>query len=356
MFLAWNEILHTKLRYGLVVGVIFLVGFMVFFLTGLSYGLAQQNRTAVDTWNIDGLLLAKDSDNSLNLSTFSEKELANVRASEKTYLAQLSAIASKENSQAKEKASVSLFAIDKESFLKPKVTEGRLFEEAGEVVADVSLKQDGFKLGDKISLSGTDQTVKIVGFTKNAQFNVAPVLYLSLPNFEKIKYDQTFPEGEAKINAIVYRGKVTSFDKDKLAKVSVATFINDLPGYSAQVLTFSFMIGSLIIIAAIVIGIFIYVLTMQKRAIFGIMKAQGISNGYIAKSIMVQTFLLATFGTVLALIISVSSSYILPAAVPYENNWTFLLGSAILMIVTAVVGSAFSVKTIVSIDPIQAIG
>lgn len=31
MFLAWNEILHTKLRYGLVVGVIFLVGFMVFF-------------------------------------------------------------------------------------------------------------------------------------------------------------------------------------------------------------------------------------------------------------------------------------------------------------------------------------
>lgn len=354
MFLAWNEIRHTKLRYGLVAGVIFLVAFLVFFLTGLSYGLAQKNRTAVDTWGIDGLLLAKDSDNSLNLSTFSEEELANVKATDKTYLAQLSAIASKAGSD--EKASVSLFAIDKESFLRPEITEGKLFSADGEVVADESLKQDGFKLGDTMSLSGSDQTVKIVGFTKNAQFNVAPVMYLSLANFEKIRYDQSFPEGEAKINAIVYRGKVTSYDNDQLANVSVADFINDLPGYSAQVLTFGFMIGALILIAAIVIGIFIYVLTMQKRTIFGIMKAQGIANGYIAKSIMVQTFLLATVGTILGLVISVGGSFILPAAVPYENNWYFLLGSAILMIVTAVIGSAFSVRTIVTIDPIQAIG
>jgi len=155
---------------------------------------------------------------------------------------------------------------------------------------------------------------------------VAPVVYLSLANFEKIRYDQSFPEGEAKINAIVYRGKVTSYDNDQLANVSVADFINDLPGYSAQVLT------------------------------FGIMKAQGIANGYIAKSIMVQTFLLATVGTILGLAISVGGSLILPAAVPYENNWYFLLGSAVLMIVTAVIGSAFSVRTIVTIDPIQAIG
>ena len=53
------------------------------------------------------------------------------------------------------------------------------------------------------------------------------------------------------------------------------------------------MIGFLIVIAAIVIGIFIYVLTMQKVNIFGVMKAQGISSGYIAKSIISQTFILS---------------------------------------------------------------
>lgn len=48
MFLAINEMKHSKLRYALVIGVVFLIAYLVFFLTGLAYGLAQENRTAVD--------------------------------------------------------------------------------------------------------------------------------------------------------------------------------------------------------------------------------------------------------------------------------------------------------------------
>lgn len=43
MFLALNEIMHSKLRYALVAGVMFLIAYLVFFLTGLAYGLAQDN-------------------------------------------------------------------------------------------------------------------------------------------------------------------------------------------------------------------------------------------------------------------------------------------------------------------------
>ena len=48
MFLAINEIRHSKLRYALVTGVMFLIAYLVFFLTGLAYGLAQDNRNFVD--------------------------------------------------------------------------------------------------------------------------------------------------------------------------------------------------------------------------------------------------------------------------------------------------------------------
>ena len=75
------------------------------------------------------------------------------------------------------------------------------------------------------------------------------------------------------------RGDVTAYPEDDLDKIEISQFISELPGYNAQVLTFGFMIGFLIVIAAIVIGIFIYVLTMQKVSIFGVMKAQGISSG-----------------------------------------------------------------------------
>ncbi len=46
---------------------------------------------------------------------------------------------------------------------------------------------------------------------------------------------------------------------DELEKVAIADFIEYLPGYKAQNITFGFMIGFLVVISAIVIGIFIFV-------------------------------------------------------------------------------------------------
>ena len=42
MFLAINEIKQSKLRYTIVIGVMFLISYLVFFLSGLAYGLAQE--------------------------------------------------------------------------------------------------------------------------------------------------------------------------------------------------------------------------------------------------------------------------------------------------------------------------
>lgn len=50
MFLAWKEIRYAKLRYGLIVGIMILVGYVVFMLSGLANGLADGNRTAIDDW------------------------------------------------------------------------------------------------------------------------------------------------------------------------------------------------------------------------------------------------------------------------------------------------------------------
>ena len=51
MFLAWNEIKKNKLRFTLIVGVLMLVSYLVFFLSGLATGLASLNREAVDKWD-----------------------------------------------------------------------------------------------------------------------------------------------------------------------------------------------------------------------------------------------------------------------------------------------------------------
>lgn len=354
MFLAINEIRHSKLRYALVTGVMFLIAYLVFFLTGLAYGLAQDTRMAVDKWEADQILLTEEANDNLNMSMLPRSLYDEVDAPEKAVLAQTAGVVTKEDNG--EKVDVTFFGIDPDQFLAPNITDGEMFASDDEAVADSSIEEEyGISIGDTIKLAGSDKKLKIVGFTDNARFSVAPVLYTSIGAYQEIRFEKEDDSENARINAIVTRGKIKEVPDDLVA-TDISKFINELPGYNAQVLTFGFMIGFLIVIAAIVIGIFIYVLTMQKSEIFGVMKAQGISSRYIAFSVIAQTFLLATSGVLIGGLATIGTALVLPAAVPFQINLLFFASISVMMILIAMLGAFFSVRTIVKIDPLKAIG
>ncbi|MEB8398366.1 ABC transporter permease [Enterococcus casseliflavus] len=354
MFLAINEIRHSKLRYALVTGVMFLIAYLVFFLTGLAYGLAQDNRMAVDKWEADQILLTEEANDNLNMSMLPRSLYDEVDAPEKAVLAQTAGVVTKEDNG--EKVDVTFFGIDPDQFLAPNITDGEMFASDNEAVADSSIEEEyGISIGDTIKLAGSDKKLKIVGFTDNARFSVAPVLYTSIGAYQEIRFEKEDDSENVRINAIVTRGKIKEVPDDLVA-TDISKFINELPGYNAQVLTFGFMIGFLIVIAAIVIGIFIYVLTMQKSEIFGVMKAQGISSRYIAFSVIAQTFLLATSGVLIGGLATIGTALVLPAAVPFQINLLFFASISVMMILIAMLGAFFSVRTIVKIDPLKAIG
>lgn len=356
MFLALNEIMHSKLRYALVAGVMFLIAYLVFFLTGLAYGLAQDNRTAVDKWEADSIVLSKDANSNLGMSMITKKIAEEVEGGKVAYLAQTPGVVTSKDSTEEGKINVSFFGIDKNQFIMPNLVEGKAFDNDDEAVGDISLKEEyGLAVGDTVKLSGSDKTFKLTGFTDHAKFNVSPVLYTTINAYQEIRFEKEDTSENARINAIVVRGKISNLPED-LEQIKISKFINELPGYNGQVLTFGFMIGFLIVIAAIVIGIFIYVLTMQKINIFGVMKAQGITGGFIARSVVAQTFILSFVGILLGLLGTVGTSLVLPDAVPFQSNWLFFGVISLLMLVVAVLGALFSVRTIVKIDPLKAIG
>ena len=356
MFLALNEIMHSKLRYALVAGVMFLIAYLVFFLTGLAYGLAQDNRTAGDKWEADSIVLSKDANSNLGMSMITKKTAEEVEGGKVAYLAQTPGVVTSKDSTEEGKINVSFFGIDKDQFIMPNLVEGKAFNNDDEAIGDISLKEEyGLAVGDTVKLSGSDKTFKLTGFTDHAKFNVSPVLYTTINAYQQIRFEKEDTSENARINAIVVRGKINDLPED-LEQIKISKFINELPGYNAQVLTFGFMIGFLIVIAAIVIGIFIYVLTMQKINIFGVMKAQGITGGFIARSVVAQTFILSFVGILLGLVGTVGTSLVLPDAVPFQSNWLFFGVISLLMLVVAVLGALFSVRTIVKIDPLKAIG
>ncbi|EHJ56781.1 hypothetical protein HMPREF9318_00187 [Streptococcus urinalis FB127-CNA-2] len=358
MFLALNEMRHSKLRYSLIFGLLFLVAYLMFFLTGLAYGLMQENRSAVDKWEASSVLLTRDSNSTLTLSMFDESLIKKVDADKKAPLAQLSTVSwTKKDPKDSDKAKVSFFGIDKSSFLAPHIEKGRMFKSEHEAVIDKTLADEyDFKIGDKISSTNSSKTFKIVGYTSGAKFSVSPVIYTSLKGFESLKFNAMSKKPGSSINALVIKGKLKDYPKDDLQEFPIKTFINKLPGYNAQVMTFGFMIVFLIVISAIIIGIFMYVLTIQKAPIFGVMKAQGIANKTIASAVLMQTFILSALGSAIGLLGTWLTSLGLPSAVPFQSNWLYYGVIFVAMVGFALLGTLFSIIAIIKIDPLKSIG
>ncbi|MDF2519309.1 MAG: peptide transporter permease [Sphingobacterium sp.] len=356
MFLAWNEMKSAKLRFLLIIGVLTLMTYLVFLLSGLANGLAEMNREAVDQWKADAIVLTDESDMNLSQSSMTIQDAQSILAKHKAEVAQIFAVARKAGTKIKE--SVAITGIQKDQFLMPKVSDGRAFSSDHEIVADDSLKADGLKLGDHLTISSSEQRLVIVGFTKKAKFNAAPVLYTTIATVQNIKYGKTETNGKDLINGVVLRDPHFTKIKvpSRLQLTPIESFIEHMPGYTPQKISLDFMIYFLFVIVSVTIGIFLYVLTIQKVSIFGVMKAQGISSLFLIRSVIAQTFLLALFGVCAGFVLTAVTGAFLPSAVPIQLDIPALISYGVIFIFVAALGSLFSVQTIVKIDPVQAIG
>ena len=354
MFLALNEIKKNKLRFTLIIGVLMLVSYLVFFLSGLATGLENLNRESVDKWKATAIILTEESDKSMYQSSLTIEDANEIDAEEIAVIGQINAVAGNGD----QKTNVSIFGINKDEFIMPKVTEGKAFTNDNEVIASDALKENGFKVGDELKLSSSDEILTIVGFTDKARFNAAPVLYGDLSTFHQVKFGEAAEANKESINGIVVRTDepTVTIKNNSLESIEIETFIRSLPGYTEQNLTLNFMIYFLFGISAVIVAIFLYVLTVQKISMFGVMKAQGISNGYLSRSVIAQTFILAAIGVAVGFILTLITGAFLPSAVPVAFDLVTMLIYGIVLIVVAIMGAVFSVLTIVRIDPLKAIG
>ncbi|MEW7494996.1 ABC transporter permease [Staphylococcus aureus] len=349
MFLAWNEIRRNKLKFGLIIGVLTMISYLLFLLSGLANGLINMNKEGIDKWQADAIVLNKDANQTVQQSVFNKKDIENKYKKQAT-LKQTGEIVSNGH----QKDNVLVFGVEKSSFLVPSLIEGHKATKDNEVLADETLKNKGFKIGDTLSLSQSDEKLHIVGFTESAKYNASPVIFTNDATIAKINPRLT---GD-KINAVFVRDTNWKDKKlnQELEAVSINDFIENLPGYKPQNLTLNFMISFLFVISATVIGIFLYVMTLQKTSLFGILKAQGFTNGYLANVVISQTLILALFGTAFGLLLTGVTGAFLPDAVPVKFDVLTLLVFAIVLMIVSVLGSLFSILTIRKIDPLKAIG
>lgn len=361
MFLAINELMKEKSRFLLITLVIVLVSYLTFFLTALAYGLATSYTQGIDKWGADGVVTLKDANSNISRSRISGSQYDKINAKEKAPLGVGLSVAVLDEV----KEDISIFGIERDSFIMPDLSDGRAFEKSGEVVVDSGLS-DTLNIGSKLTLFGNEIEYTVVGFTENATFQTSPIVYMSLPDWREQAAQSSGMTGmrdASTISAVVVRGddeenSLTgiSTNNDLLELQSIRDFVFKLPGYQAQVLTFGTMIGFLIAIASFVLAIFMYILTLQKRSIFGVLKAEGVPNRYISRSVMAQVIILSVFGLATGLALALLSGWLLSGKVPFMVNLFFFGGIAVLFLVCAAIGAIASVRSVTKIDPVEAIG
>ena len=352
MFLAIREIKHNKLHYGLIIGMVALIGYLMFMLMGLMLGLANENTAAVKSWNTQTVYLNKNANDSLSQSLITKQQAGQLNQHEA--LVGIAPTVIKKTSGKQDKQSIQFMGLEQDQYLyrdKLQLVSGRKATHHNEIMLDDSLKNKGYRVGSHVKLNSQKQTYTVVGFVKNAKLNIAPLAIGSLSTWSDLK--GTGPQFIA--SGIWSDQKLSADHHSRLEQYNVRQFIDKLPGYSAQNETFEFMIGFLMVISLIVIAVFLYILTMQKLPEYAVLRAQGIPVSTLVKATFAEAILLMVVGVVISFAVTFLTALGIPKDVPMLINWplTCLVGFSLVLLGT--IGALLPVRIITKIDPLDAI-
>ncbi len=356
MNLAWKELKHNKKRYLLIELTLVLLIFMVIFLSGLANGLARAVSAAIENTPATAFVISDDAENLITLSHLSEEQLSVIGDSLDSVSPlniQRSNVNLKDNST---KLDITYFAIDPEGFLNPDAKEGeKLSADKTGIVLDESFKEEGIKLGDMIEDSSSGIESEVIGFVKDSFYGHTSVGYITFDTFNQIKTSLN-PNYQPFYNAAAIKGDDTSINQKGLVVSDKPTIVNHLPGYSAEQTTIRMILWVLVVISGAILGVFFYILTIQKQKQFGVMKAIGMRMGEITGMITFQITFLALFGAVIGNCLAFIMAEFLPSSMPFYVNMKDASIVSLAFVGISVLCGLLSTLKIAKVDPLITIG
>lgn len=354
MFLAIKEIKHEKLRYGLITAMIVMISYLMFVLMGMMLGLANENKAAITTWNTQTVYLNKNANDSMSQSVITTNQLSNKHLNSHEALVGQSPVVIKKDHGKMHKESAQFIGLDPNQYIAKKnipLSSGRHAKNSHELVVDESMQGKGYHLGDRVTLNSSKDKFKIVGFAKNSQLNVAPVIYGRLSTWRKLR--GVTPQVAA--SGIISDRPEGSHRFNNLAHYTANQFIQKLPGYAAQNNTFAFMIGFLMVISLVIIAVFLYILTMQKIPNYAVLRAQGIPARQLTATTIHQAVILMFSGVAGGLALTIITAWSIPMTVPLVLEWPLIALMVVVLILLGIAGALLPVRMILRIDPVRAL-
>ena len=357
MFVAWHDLRFARGRFALIAAVVALITLLVGFLSGLTAGLASQNVSAILNLPGDHLVLKQPaqgqpnfSNSSISATTASDWQNApNVTSSVPIGITQ-----SRVDSGNGQPVAVALFGAPAQTSTSSPVTDLAPMRDNEIGLSSAASKQLDATTGSAIKINGATYQVASVG--ADLWYSHTPVIVMSPTAWSSA--DRTMGgTGEATLLAVSGNPDWNSIaSSTETAAFTPLMSLTALETFKSEVGSLGLMIAMLFGISALVIGAFFTVWTMQRSSDIAVLKALGASTPSLIRDALGQAITILAIGIGIGLLAVVGFGLLASATVPFLLSPLTTLAPAIVMVVLGLAGAAVALRTVVSSDPLTALG
>ena len=355
MFLALRDLRRNWRRFLLVGLVVALVAVLSTSLGALANGLVSSGTSGIAGLAFDHMAFQPGSQQTFSRSTLGPKSLdawrsaPSVRA---TPVGMSFVNAAPTNGHAS--IDVALFGIEPNSFLLTRPDARRAMAGRPGLVLASSFANQGVTVGETFTITGVAHPLPVLGFTFGGSYGHVPIAFTQLDTWRQINYGAD-SAGRFSALALDVPSTTTIAAIDHVAGTETVTKAGTYagsPGYSAETATMTLIRGFLLVISALIVGAFFSILIVQRTAQIGLLKGRGASSWFVIKDGLGQMALVVTAATLIGTIVGAGLTALLQGGtVPIELTITGVLSSALLLIVTGVLGALVPFRRITAVAP-----
>ena len=367
--LGLKELARRRLQFSLITLVVTLIAYLILMINGLGVGLNQLAGSTL--WKLGGnaIAYAEEAELSIIRSELDNQALEILQSHPKiTDIAPLGYLAVNIGGEAEgsDLRSAALLSIDINSttdIKMPEIVAGRsLNTDAREILASTEfLEESGLSLGDEvlIQIRLTERPFTIVGEVNAGMFFFQPTIFVNQLFWQALKYSEN---NKSTPIASVVLLSVENFEDLNIKGIDIVSkkeAFGNIEGVAGQQSTVAALRVFGYLIGALVIGAFFYVLTLQKEAQLGVLKAIGASSTYLFFQVMTQTIFISLVGISISVPLAWATAQglsQLPTRVPVAFEIETFITTSIVLLVMGIVGSLLSGSRISRVDPIIALG
>ncbi len=364
MFIAFRDLWRSKLRFGLLAGAVGLLIFLLLFLNTLSATLLGFFVGAIENSSAEVLVYEGSARRNLQASRLDQSVVVDVAAVPGVSAAAPIGELTLTVDVAGTLTDLSLWGVDLAGPGRPDpIVDGRA-PGRGEVVVDASGADEGFEIGNTITLVPSGTELKIVGYVEDLRYAVLATAYIDFDEWTTI-FESEFPGTPFVPMSLVGVEPEPGEDSAELGDRITATVAGveglersvaaaAAPGVASISQSFALIIGITFAVVVLVVGFFFLILTIQKLRSFTTLRAIGAGTGYLAFSLVVQIVVLVLLGSMLATAALWAATLGSSASFPLSVDATLVVAITFAVMVFSILAGLLSVRRIARVEPAEA--